>query len=568
MRLITLALAGLCLITPAQAQEATPSASYGLAMHGTPKYSATDTHADYANPDAPKGGTLKQAAIGTFDTLNPYSIKGKAAQGLNYVYDRLMARMWDEPFTMYPLIAERAEVSNDRSEVTFYINPKARFHDGTPITQDDVLFSFETLRDSGRPNMRRIYRLITTAEKRSNNGVYFKLGEGYDRETLMILALMPVLSKAYWSGRVFDSTTLETPVLNGPYRIKSFDAGRQITYERVKDYWAANLLPNKGHNNFDEIIYEYYRDDTVALEALQAQEVNLRREWSVANWASAYNTQAVKDGRVTRYEPEHSRAARATALVFNMRRAPFDNHGVRRALSLAFDEEWVAKNIFYGKYKRAHSYFPNTPLAAPFTPDTRNLRTRLREADDLLAKAGWVVKDGKRVSAETGKPFSFEMLLGSAEDEKIALSYKKSLERLGIILNIRTLDMAGFQDRLNNYDYDMVSYFWQNSLSPGTEQMLYWSCEAAKQPSRWNYAGICREDVDALAGDIANAKTYEELTEKARALDKILIEQNIAIPLFYNSADYYAYWQPIEHPAKVPLYGSVIETWWTKQVDE
>lgn len=559
-------------------------------MHGAPKYGPADTHLDYANPDAPKGGHLKIAAIGTFDTLNPYSIKGKAAQGLNLVYDRLMARVWDEPFTMYPLIAERVDVPPDRSSITVHVNPKARFHDGSPITANDVIFSFETLKNEGRPNMRQIYRLVEKVEKRDDMTVFFKFGDGYDQETAMIIAMMPVLSKKYWEGRTFDQTTVDTPLLNGPYRIKSFDPGRSITYERVPDYWAKDLLTNVGHFNFDEITYEYFRDDTVALEAFKTGNLNLRREWDAGKWASAYDFPAARDGRVKLEALPHGRPERARALIFNTRRAPFNDIRVRKALDLLFDFEWVNQNIFYGEYKRANSFFPNSELAAPNEPtpeeaalleqwradlppevfgplpaqpdnaDAAKRRTNMREADRLLKEAGWSIENGKRV--KDGKPFQFEIIIDAPENEKIALNFKRALEKMGIDVLIRVLDAAAYRGRLNEYDFDMTIYYWLSSLSPGTEQNLYWTCKAANEPARWNFPGICNPAIDALAGSIPASKTRDELLTRMHALDRILVHGAYVIPLYYSGVDYVAYWNPIEHPQNTPLYGMVMETWW------
>ena len=294
-------------------------------MHGKPKYGPENTHLDYANPAAPKGGTITMAGLGTFDSVNPYSIKGKAAEGLNLVYDRLMTRVWDEPFTMYPLIADKVIVPDDRKEMTVHVNPKARFHDGTPITADDLIFSFETLRDQGRPNMRRIYKLVSEVKKIDAATVHFKFGEGSDRETPMIIALMPVLSKTWWSGKTFDASTLEKPLLNGPYKIVEVDPGRRIVYERVKDYWAKDLLQNVGHFNYDRIVYDYYRDDTVAFEAFKAQNLDLRREWDAGKWATGYDFPAAKDGRVTMDALPHGRPEKVRSFIFNARRAPFDD---------------------------------------------------------------------------------------------------------------------------------------------------------------------------------------------------------------------------------------------------
>ncbi len=570
----------------------------GLAMHGNPKYADDFQHLDYVNPDAPKGGTLKQAAIGTFDNLNPYAIKGKAAQGLNLVYDRLMQRVWDEPFTMYPLIAESVNIPEDRSSITVHINPAARFHDGSPVTAEDVLFSFETLRDSGRPNMRRIYRLVDEAKIIDERTVYFHFGEGYNRETVMILAMMPVLSKTWWDGREFDSTLLEPPLLNGPYKIAEVDPGRRIVYERVADYWAKDLPVNKGQYNFDKVIYEYYRDDTVAFEAFKAGNLDFRREWDAGKWATAYNFPAIKNGEVIAEPLPHGRPERVRSLIFNTRRPPFDDRRVREALNYVLDFNWINTNLYHGQYQRISSFFPNAYLAAKGEPsekelallepfhddlpaevfgpawqppqanDQRAQRENLRKADTLLREAGWNIKDGKRVNEQTGQHFTFDILLDSPEDEKLALSFINGLKRLGITASARALDAAAFRGRLNEYDFDMVLYHWVNSLSPGTEQMLYWSCESANIPARWNYPGICNPAVDALAAGIANAQDSDDLIAHARALDRVLSWGHYTVPLYYAGKDYAAYRNFIQRPKTTPLYGMVMESWWAKSPEK
>ena len=535
---------------------------YGLAMVGTPKYTPQSTHYDYANPDAPTGGTLRQAAIGSFDTVNPYNIKGRMAAGLDGVTDRLMSRVWDEPFTMYPLIAEKVDVPDDRSSATFTLNPKARFHDGTPITADDVLFSYETLRDKGRPNMRRIYKL-GTAQKLGERVVKFSFGDGYDRETVMIFAMMPILSKAYWTGKEFDSTTLTPALGSGPYKVAKVDPGRQIIYERVKDYWAADLLPNKGHNNFDRIIHDYYRDDSVAFEAFKAGNANFRREWDASLWRNGYDFPAVKDKRVTQDTLQHGRPDRVRAFIFNTRRPPFDDIRVREALNLLFDFDWVNTSIYHGEYKRINSYFPNTELAAvPDAPAAKDKRADMRKADALLKDAGWVIKNGKRVNDKTGTPFEFEILLDDPGNEKVALALVRNLERMGITARVRVLDAAAFRGRINDYDFDMTLYFWLSTLSPGTEQYLYWGCQAATEPGRWNYAGVCDPAIDTMSKSIAGATTRDDLVGRVRALDSALMAGHYMIPLYYNPQDYVAYWAPVRRPETVPLYGLVIETWW------
>ncbi len=565
----------LCLVLLAYAilipVRAFANGEYGLAMVGEPKYNAQSTHLDYANPNAPKGGTLKQAAIGSFDTVNPYNIKGKAAQGMDLVTDRLMVRVWDEAFTMYPMIASSVDVPADRSSITFHINPKARFHDKSPITADDVEFTFNTLKEFGRPNMRRIYKLVAKVEKPDTRTIKFTLGTGYDRETVMILALMPVLSKAYWSGKTFDETTLTPFLSNGAYKISSVDVGKRIVYERVKDYWAADLMPNRGHFNVDKVVYDYYRDDGVAFESFKAGDLNLRREWDAGLWQSGYDFPALQSGQAIKEPLSHGRPDRVRGFIFNTRREPFKDIRVRKALNLLFDFEWVNKNLYHGLYGRINSYFPNTELAATNTPPpaanktAQEKRANMRKADALLKEAGWIVKDGKRVNAKSGKPLTFEILLDDPGNEKIALSFVRALTRLGITANVRVLDSAAFLGRLNNYDFDMTLYYWMSTLSPGTEQYLYWSCEAADQPSRWNYAGICDKNIDLLSKSIPSAKSREELVKNVRALDAALMAGQYMIPLYYNASDFVSYWRPLAHPAKMPLYGTVLETWWMER---
>ncbi len=554
-------------------------------MHGETKYNDKSQNLSYADPTAPKGGSLKIAHIGTFDSLNPYSIKGQAATGMNLVYDRLMRRVWDEPFTMYPLIAQSIEVPDDRSSITFHLNPAAKFHDGSQITTQDVLFSFQTLKEFGRPNMRNIYNLVTKAEATSDLTIKFTLGDVFDRETVMILAMMPVLSKDWWSDRNFDSTTSETPLLNGPYRIKKSEIGKKIAYERVQDYWAKDLFVNVGHYNFDEITYEYYRDDTIALESFKKGDLNLRREWDVTKWQKAYSDMG--NGQIKSNIP-HKRPERAHGFIFNLRKEPFNNIKIRKALSLAFNHEWVGNNLFHHEFKRIESFYPNSELdGSQNTPeviinemkkwpdDIKNhafaidtdekpmgLRSRLVKADKILKQSGWVIENGIRIHKETKEPLKFEILLSTPQEEKIALTYKRSLERLGISLDIRMMDSATFQKRKNNYDYDMISFYWQNSLSPGTEQTLYWSCKAANEPARFNFSGICNPALDHFSSAIPNAKTYKDLINFAHIIDRILMSEYISIPLFYKGVDYIAHDINISRPQETPIYGAVTETWW------
>ena len=561
-------------------------------MTGQPKMPPDFTHLDYANPQAPKGGMLRLSATGTFDTLNPFSLKGKSAQGLNLTYDRLMGRSWDEPFTLYPLIAQRVVVPADRSSLEVYVNPKATFQDGSPITADDVIFSFTTLKEKGRPNMRQVYKLVSSIEKIGTNGVRFKLGPGFDRETVMILAMMPVLSKSYWTGKEFDKTTLTAPVTSGPYKAVTIDPGRRVVYERDRTYWARDLPINKGLYNFDRITYDYFRDEAVAFEAFKSSNVDIRTELDPGRWSMAYDFPALKTGQVRKENIKHGRVERTWGFIFNTRRAPFDDLQIRKALSLMIDYTWINQNIFHGQYKPTTSFYPNSELAAIGSPSVAELellepfrkdlppevfgpawqmpnsgtpaanRVAQREADALLKNSGWIIRDGKRVNQKTGRPLSFEILLQTADDEKVALSFRRALAKLGINVTLRVLDTAAFRDRLNGFDYDMTLYFWQNTLSPGTEQMIYWGCEAAKQEGRFNFSGICTPATDLLAKGIPSVHTREELIARTRALDRVLTWSHIMIPLFYSGKDMLGVASGLQHPAQTALYGNVMENWW------
>lgn len=562
LRLFIPVFMALCLILPAKAQEIK---DFALSMHGISRYEAASKSLSYVNPDAPKGGEIKIAALGSFDSLNPFSIKGRAAEGLNLVTDRLMARVWDEPFTMVPLIAQSYTMPADRSEITFHLDPRAKFQDGSPITVDDVLFSYETLKESGRPNMRRVYKLVAKAEKIDPRRVRFVFGPGHDRETALILAMMPVLSKTWWTGRNFDSAVLNPPNTSGPYKIAQIEPGRRLVYQRDPNYWAANLLANRGQYNFDRIIYESYRDDTVAFEAFKSGDLTFRREMEAAKWASAYDFPARADGRIMAEALPHQRPERVKGLIFNTRRPPFDDARVREALSLSFDFDWANTNLFHGLAKPITSIFPNTELAAQKAESAKPqpLRERLRRADLLLKEAGWEVKNGQRM--KNGAPFRFEILLAAPEDEKLALHFMRGLEKLGIKPVIRTLDAAGYLRRLQDYDFDMTLYFWTSTLSPGSEQSLYWGCAAAQEKGRFNYAGICDPVIDAAAKAIAQATTREGLVSAARALDAKIMAGHYFIPLQYLGTDYVAYWKPLQHPAVTPIYGLVMESWWMEK---
>jgi microcin C transport system substrate-binding protein len=524
--------------------------THAIAMHGTPKHDAGFTYLPYANPNATQGGTFTQCAIGTFDTLNDNTIKGKPAQGLHLLNDPLMRRVWDEPFGLYGVIAKTVTMPDDRSSITFTLNSNAQFHDGTAITTDDVQYSFDTLKTKGKPNTRNVYSTVKNVNVADKHTITFEFDDTANRETPMILAMMPIYSKAHWDAREFNSTTLDIPLGNGPYKIKSIDEGKKITFEKIADYWARKNPVHIGHYNFDQMVFDYYRDEQVALEAFKSGECDIRREANPAKWQVNY----AQDDKYIREELRHSRPERTRGFIMNTRRAPLNDIRVRQALNLAFDFDWMNTSLLHGKTKQINSTFSNSILANPTNYGTANKRENLKQAADLMTQAGWPLKDNKR--------FELSFILNNPAEEKIALGYARDLKRLGVTLNIRTLDTSQFFGALNDYDYDIVSWRWVNSLSPGTEQSIYWGCDAANTQGSRNYAGVCDAGIDAEIGKLSNAIDYDSLTTHAKTLDKLIMDQHLFIPLYYTGVDYVARWPQINRPDRQSLYGSVMETWW------
>lgn len=566
--------------------------THAISMHGTPKYAADFAQLDYVNAQAPKGGTLRLAKTGSFDNLNANIITGTPAEGLEHLNDRLMQRVWDEPFTMYGLVAREIDVSDDRSRITFHLNPEARFHDGKAMTAEDVRFSFEMFRDHGHPVRRRVYGLVKDVRIDDPQTISFTFGDGYDRESVMILAMLPVLPKHYWGQQDITKTTLTAPLGSGPYKITRVEPGRKIVYERVKDWWAKDLPVMRGLHNFDTISYTYFRDDDVAVQSLLSNGYDVRREYDINNWAILDNAKPVTDGRIIKAEIPHQRPEWLKAMIFNTRRAPFDDIRVRKALGLMFNAEWVNQSLYGGALKRLDSSFANSELTAKQTPDTAETavleqwretldpvvfgpawqppagtpRERQREAIKLLADAGWQIEDQKLVDA-TGKALSFEILLSDPRDEKIALSYARDLERIGVKMRVRTVDSAQFTGRLEAFDYDMVIFRWINSLSPGNEQVNYWGSKAATNRGSRNYAGVANPAIDALADAIARTTSREDLVTYCHALDRTLMHGHYFVPLFYIGRDLVAHEASIGMPETTPMYGTVLESWWKKTAE-
>lgn len=545
---------------------------HALAMNGTPIYSTDYTNFGYANPNAQKGGMLIQGMTGTFDSVNPFLITGEPATNLMATYDPLMARSWDEPFTLYGLIAKEVAVPEDRSSITFFLDERAKFQDGHPITAEDVVYSYEMQKQHGRPNSRRIYKLAEKVETPDNHTVYFKFGDGYDRETALIFGLMRIFPKHYWTtgGREFTKPTLTPPVGSGPYRIKSLEQGRYIEYERVPDYWATDLPPQKGQNNFDILRYDYYRDETIARQAFESGEFDLWREWSAHKWKIDYDFDALKAKNIVGEAFKHGRPDRARFMIFNTRRSLFSDIRVRKALTYAFDFEWLNKNLFHNAYLRTDSTFPNSELSAhAFEPPKtdgsgrKGVRQNLKTAMNLLQASGWQVVEGMLVHSESGEPFKFEILLGDPWQEKLVMPFIENLKILGINATVRTVDSAQYAGRLQAFDYDMTANHWTNSLSPGTEQAVYWGSLAAKTEGTKNYAGVSSPEIDGLIDDITKATTREAMVDAIHKLDEKIMNGYYGIPLYYSDSDYIAHQSTIVHPEKTPLYGPVLETWWS-----
>ena len=573
--------------------------AHGIAMHGAPKYPADFKAFGYVDPEAPKGGTIRWAVTGSFDSLNPYIVRGRPPPevGTAAVFESLMARAQDEPFSLYGLIAESIDTPPDRSSVTFRLRPEARWHDGTPITAADVLFSWETLRKHGRPNHRAYYGRVVTAEAPDPHTVRFGFAPlpdgGYDRELPLILGLMPILSEAWWRGRDFEATTLEPPLGSGPYRIGAVTPGRSVEYRRLPDYWGRDLAVRRGAANADVVRYDFYRDDGSALEAFKAGAADIRRESNPTRWATGYDFPAARDGRVRLEALSHGRPEPMRGFIINTRRPLFRDVRVRQALGLAFDFAWINRSLFRGAYKRSPSYYPNSELAAtglpgpeetallepfraglppelftrpPPLPETdgsgpAGLRSNLLAARTLLAAAGWRVEDGGLADAD-GHPFAFEILLSAPADEKVALEFARALARLGIAARVRTVDSAQFQGRLDDYDYDLVLSQWLSTLSPGNEQAVFFGSAGADLPGGRNYAGIRSPAVDALAASLGQAPARAALVARVRALDRVLIWGFYAVPLYYLGEDRVASWCQLHRPAVVPVYGFLPEVWW------
>lgn len=572
---------------------------HALALHGEPMYGPDFTHFGYVNPDAPKGGTLTLPNMRflTFDTFNPYNIKGTVAVYLELMHDSLMGSGLDEPSTSYCVVCETVEVAEDNSSVTFVLRDEARFNDGSSITTEDVAFSFDILVSDGNPVYRTVWADIDRYEIADPKTITFYFKVTTQRDLPQLIGGLPVLSKAYWSTRDFKESSMDIPVTSGAYTIKDFDAGRSVAYGRVEDYWAANLPISKGMYNFDTIRVEYFRDDDVQFEAFKRGVYEFRRETTSRLWATGYNFPAAEDGRVKRIEVETSLPMTVQSSSFNLRRSQFQNRLVRQAINYAFDFESLNRTLFYGLYERQRSYWQNSELEAQGIPDEAelailepfrdqippevfsqpfeqpktdgqgNVRDNLLEARKLLQQAGYQEIDGELIDPETGEQLAIEFLLVQASLERIYLPFTQNLKRLGIDATIRIVDTSQYTNRVNDYDFDSAGYVQSAQLSPGSELRQYFGSETADQPGSLNWSGVKDPVVDALIDQIVNAEDRETLVATTRALDRVLLWNFYRILTYGSAVERYAYWGNLERPGRYPARGldlgsAVPVLWW------
>jgi peptide/nickel transport system substrate-binding protein len=568
--------------------------SYAIAMHGVPALPADFVHMAYVNPDAPKGGRLAWGLLGTFDSLNPLIVRGLAVQQVRgFVVESLMARGYDEAFTLYGLLAKSVETDEDRSFVAFHIDPRARFSDGTPVLADDVLFSWALLRDHGRPNHRNYYSKVAKAEALDPLTVRFDLTAAHDRELPLILGLMPVLPRHAIDVATFEETSMSAPVGSGPYRISAVKPGASVTLTRNPDYWGRDLPVNRGLWNFDEIRLDYYREANGQFEAFKRGLYDFRVENEPLRWHDGYDFSAAKDGQVIRDTIKTGMPQPSEFLVFNTRRPVFSDIRVRKALTLLFDFEWINRNYFFGLYSRSAGYFAGSELSAyerpadareqellrpyaariapdimdgsyrlPVTDASGRDRATLRGALNLLAQAGYDLDGTVLRQRSTKAPLGLEILVTTRDQERIALAYSRDLKRAGIDATVRVVDAVQFDQRRLGYDFDMIQSRWDQSLSPGNEQSFYWGSEAADVQGTRNYMGAKDEAIDAMIAELLRARDRASFVSAVRALDRALISGFYAIPVFNAGEQWIARWNRIERPEANALAGYLPESWW------
>jgi peptide/nickel transport system substrate-binding protein len=587
----------ICLQLGLHAAPCSAAESYAIAMQGAPALPGDFTHMPYANPDAPKGGRLTWALLGTFDSLNPLIVKGLAVQQIRgYVVESLMARGNDEPFTLYGLLAKTVETDEARDFVTFHIDPRARFSDGTSVTADDVLFSWALLRDHGRPNHRQYYSKVTKAAALDALTVRFDLTSANDRELPLILGLMPILPCHATDVASFEDTTLTAPVGSGPYRVTEVKPGVSVTLTRNPDYWGRDLPVNRGLYNFNEIKLDFYREANGHFEAFKRGLYDFRDETEPLRWHDGYDFPAVRNGEVIRDTIKTGMPYPSEFLVFNTRRPVFADVRVRRALTLLFDFEWINRNYFFGLYTRSAGFFAGSELSAyarpadarerellkpfaaqiapdvldgsyrlPVTDGSGRDRDSLRAALKLFSEAGYELDGTVLRRHATKTPLSFEMLVSTRDQERIALAYAGNVKRAGIDAHVRVVDPVQFDQRRLDYDFDMIQNRWDQSLSPGNEQSFYWGSEAADIKGTRNYMGAKSPAIDAMIEALLAARGHEAFVSAVRALDRALMSGFYAIPVLNAGEQWIARWNRIERPSATALTGYLPETWWQAQ---
>ncbi len=576
---------------------------HGIAMHGEVKYGPDFQHLEYVNPDAPKGGTYHSHVIGSFDSLNPFIVKGSPAAGFTYlgqnlIYEPLMTQTYDEPFSQYGIIAETIEIPEDNSWVAFNIRQEARWHDGRPITARDVKWTFHTLMEHGSPFFKAYYADVEEVIVETPQKIVFTFTHEGNAELPMILSQIPVLPKHYWTeeGRDISATTLEPPLGSGPYKIGSLSPGKSIEWVRVKDWWGKDLPINRGRFNFDRIVYDYYRDANVALEAFFAGEYDSRQENIAKLWATAYDTAPVKDGRVIKENIPHNQPTGMQGFLYNIRRPVFQDRTVREALDYAFDFEWSNEKFAYGEYTRTDSYFENSDLASkkgppsgrvleilePFRPRlsaevfednyeppetdaSGNNRQNLRQAVQILEKAGWKTgPDGVR--QKDGVKLEFEIVDSNPQFERWVMPFIQNLEKIGVHANFRVVDAAQYQNRVNDFDFDMTIGVIPQSSSPGNEQRDFWASDKADLQGSRNYIGIRDAVIDELVELVITAPSREELVYRTRALDRVLLAEHYVIPQWHINHWRLAWWNKLQKPSTLsPMSPAITETWWIEE---
>lgn len=592
LRNVLIWLAGIFFVAaPAPVTAGEPT--HGIAMHGSPALPPSFTSLPYVNPAAPKGGRVVLGVLGTFDSLNPLIVRGVAASGIrDLVIESLLARSLDEPFTLYGLIAERIEVPADRSSITFHLNPKARFSDGTLVSADDVIFSLNLLKEKGRPNLRTYYSKVARTERLGERSVRVSFADGSDREMALIVGLMPVLPRHLINTDSFERTNLDRFVGSGPYVIDKVDPGRSISYRANPDYWARDLPISKGRFNIAELRFDYFRDSSALLEAFKIGQVDLRSEEDPAQWATAYGFEAVRDGRIVKDEFPIALPAGMSALAMNTRRPAFQDQRVRRALIGMFDFEWSNRNLYHGLTKRTQSFFERSVLSShgrpadaaelallqpyvatlkpeilagsyrfPVSDGSGRNRDNQQAALRELGSAGYALRNNRLVDG-AGRQLQFEILASTRAQERLLVSYADGLKRLGIDARVRQVDSTQYQTRLKTFDFDMIQASWPSSLSPGNEQLFRWSSKAAETEGTFNYPGVKSAAADAMIEALLSARSAEDFTSAVRALDRVLLSGDYVIPLFHLPAQWIAYWRHLKHPPRTSLSGFSLDTWW------